>query len=382
MSSANSNSHTLKNRSSSDRNLLYTLLGSWGLGILGVILLTAFTYPANSVNEWKFVKDIRFQKLSTLASKLLLQADYGGAIQLFEEALPLASSVEKRLKTLGHLGMLHAARNQHQASVSIYREALSSLEPQNERFPHLNNEADLLQGLGETYAQIEQWDSSRNYFEKSLTIYQGLPKAAKVQTSIAKSLHGLGKATHNLKAAQPAKAQLFQALAILDSLSAKESLLPAEIERARILSTIGEIDEQLADFDQAETHHLQAYTSLRAIVGTHPGQVEPHLAKILYRRGMFYLNQDMLEAASATFDESYSIYKDKLQEQPEAYRLDMGNLALAQGITQHLLENTGMAARFLQQAKIQFDYLPDSVISPQSYQLMSFLEGTNHDGFR
>ena len=374
MSSANSNSHTLKKRSSGDRNLLYTLVGSWGLGILGVLLLTAFISPSHSVNEWKLVKDIRFQKLSSLASKLLLQADYGGAIKLFEEALPFASSVEKRLKTLGHLGMLHAARNQHQASVSIYREALSSLEPQADQASHLSNEAELLQGLGETFAQIGKWDSASTYFQKSLSIYQDLPRELREQASMAKSLHGVGRASYHLNRTELAKTQLMEALEIIDSLQENELPFPTEIEQALIYSTLGEVNEQMDQLDQAEAHHLQAYTNLRAALSAHPGSVEPQLAKVLYRRGIFYLNQDMLEAANATFEESFLIYQEKMVEQPEAYRLEVANLALAQGVTQHFLENPALAESYFLRAKAQFEHLPDTLISPQSFQMMQFLE--------
>ena len=343
------------------------------MGILGVLLLTAFISPSQSINEWRFVKDIRFQKLSSLASKLLLQADYGGAIELLEEALPLASSVEKRLKTLGHLGMLHAARNQHQTSVSIYREALNILEPETEQIPHLYNEADLLQGLGETYAQIGQWDSAATYFQKSLSIYQDLPKELRTQAAISKSLHGVGRASYHMDDSESAKFQLLKALSYIDSIS-KEPPLPAEIERARIHSTLGEIEEQLDEMDQAEAHHLHAYTSLRSVLASHPGKVEPHLAKILYRRGIFYLNQHMLEAAGATFEEAYSIYEGKIAERPESYRLEVANLALAQGVTQHLLENQGLAEVYFARAQSQFDHLPDSLISSQSLQMMRFLQ--------
>jgi len=307
-----------------DHGWLHDVPAYWKISFLCATLLVAFFILQGWVNKTSTEprKNIfQFQQLISTARQLHLQTQIGEAHQLYQKALPLASSSLDSSYTLNQLGATFGAQHNHQAALSSYRMAASKLDIQdskkNMRF--WQEKARNTAGLGDAYLAMDEPDSALLYYEQALEIYLNHlnDSSASIQNEWANIWHSTGHAFVQMQWWDSAHQAYENALNKWKSIQA--GVIEEQTNIARAQSSLGFVYASQYNFEAAEQMLRNAYKTFRRLSQDGEENFQPQIAESLVNLGMLYTGFEMYEAALASFEEAGQIYQELIHTEPSVY---------------------------------------------------------------
>ena len=234
---------------------------------------------------------------------LVEQGDWRGALQPFEEALPIFQEIGERHGeglVLSHLGTIHQVLKNHQQALHYYNESLKVIR----NIGDLEWEGLMLKTIGLLYYSLEEYEHALDYFQQELTIRKNIDD----REGEGQALFNIGVLYSYLGQDQQAFQYWQEALAIQQSIGNKAGEGETLYSIGRTYSDLGEYSQALATFQQVE----RIWKDL--------GEKEKE-ADVLNRTGLIYSDLGQYQEALGYYQKSIEISAEIGDEETQSATL-------------------------------------------------------------
>jgi tetratricopeptide (TPR) repeat protein len=311
-----------------------------------------------------------FYSAYSFAGFLYNQNRFKESFPLYQRALTLANTDDKKCLTLNSLGNLYSSTTRFLEAEAAYNKALEHYRVLAEKNPnaYLPYVAMTLNNLGILYSDTSRFTDSEKAYNEALKHYRVLAEKNpnKFLPDVAMTLNNLGVLYKNTSRIAEAETVYSESLTIRRALAKKNpnAFLP---DVAMTLDNRGSLYSKTTRFNDAEKDYNEALNIRRALAKKTPNAFLPDLAMTLNNLGILYSDTSRFTDAEKLHKEASENYLTLARRNPNIYLPYVGMTFYKLGLL-YITEKKYLAAldSFIKAFEVRVKLVK---INPPSYNL-------------